>query len=582
MRNVCAAQLVRMKFLAVSVAALFFVLMFVCCIFYCSSDTNTVWSGWRHARMLHVNTASSVIINSPIMRDSASPPTAWEYYNIDLISEEDSHTPRREELSPSTVSHFDDSSFFFNVSLSSSGDNPTTSRTNTVTPSSSTITKPTTTTRTESTRTYMITRTFGGQLTRAVRNMMMQQCWARSLSNTLTLLEPFSYESQLLHTPGIWTAVRKKQTKKVARFSDFFDLKQYNRASIKSDGIPLVTWEEFLLRAPRQVIVIVTPQASCSLIVNHNLQTSADKYLKEFLRTLQLLNFNIVKIIPINCYDQNRGSKLVEMLSMYLHNSTLVFSSWRNYNVAKTWLDIHQHCDISDKFPADRLHPSSKMIRHTDNYRSKILGGANKTIAIMLRVERFLTLKSSNETVDSCLAKTIGVFTELKKQPQWQSSQPFLTLDIGRYGSGIMQNNDSVLKFNESLELVTQSVTDMLVNVYEGKWKTLEDWEDSFLQATEGISERGYVAMLQRDIAVQSDCLILMGGGSFQEIAATQYLKVHPDPTQQCLHIVCSATSLTISLDDKATHHKHKRPRIVSKSIIEKRRQRRHQNALTL
>ena len=232
--------------------------------------------------------------------------------------------------------------------------------------------------------------------------------------------------------------------------------------------------------------------------------------------------------------------------------------------MAKTWLDIARDCDISDKYPAERLHPSPRMMRHTENYRSKILGGADKTIAIMLRVERFLTLKYSNETLDSCLDKTVGVFTGLREQSQWSSSQPFLTLDIGRYGSGIMQSNESVLKFNQSLAYVTQSVTDLLHRVYGGRWRNLEEWEASFAEATEGITERGYVAMLQRNIAVQADCLVLMGGGSFQEVAATHYLQAHPDPAQQCLHIVCSATPLTVSLEDK-THHHHQNNRRVGK-----------------
>ena len=169
----------------------------------------------------------------------------------------------------------------------------------------------------------------------------------------------------------------------------------------------------------------------------------------------------------------------------------------------------------------------------------------------MIRVERFLTLKSSgrsNETVDSCLRKTLAVYAGLKRQPQWADSEPYLTLDIGRFGSGIMQKQSTVSMFGESLRDVTNLVTDLLVKVYDGRWESIRQWEDSFLETTGGVHERGYVAMLQRGIAVQSDCLVLMGGGSYQEVAATQYLEAHPGPGQQCLHTVCAATALTTSL----------------------------------
>ena len=411
-------------------------------------------------------------------------------------------------------------------------------------------------------RTFILTHTFGGQLTRALKNMMIQQCWAKRLvSSAATIVEPFSAKSLLLHTPAMWDAVKRGQIHSFARFSDYFDLEFYNRVSMERGGVPLVMWEEFLSQAPRRVVLVTTPRASCS---NDHRKNMVDRSFKEFLRGLESLNFKVVMTVPINCYDENRGRKFVELVSPYLENSTLVFSSWRNYNVVRTWLDVDSQCEVSDKAPGDRLSPSSKMKTHMNNYRTRVLA-ANKTIAIMLRVERFLTLKlssrSTNETVGSCLQKTLSVFSSLQQQPQWSESQPFLTLDIGRYGSGIMQKSTAVSKFNESLESVTASVTDLLVKVYSGRWDSIEEWEDSFAEATEGIEERGYVAMLQRSIAVNSDCLVLMGGGSFQEVAATQFLQAHPDPTHQCLHVVCAATALTTSLQGN-TRKKKQMPRL--------------------
>ena len=397
---------------------------------------------------------------------------------------------------------------------------------------------------------YMLTRSYGGQLTRAIKNLMMQQCWAHSLTPAAVLVEPFSSKSLLLHTPSLWREAKAGKLVEAARFSDYFDLQFYNQASAGRKGAGLVMWEEFLASAPRKVAVVYTPRSACASELRRSADRPVDKAFKTFLKGLSELGFVVVKEVDVDCGDSERGRVLMQAVLPLLHNTTIVFGSWRNYHVVDSWLAIGTQCDTSDKNPAPLLRPSLRLQQHMLNYRSNILH-ANKTIAIMLRVERFLTLKSSgrsSETLESCLTKTQQLYAELRQQAQWTDSQPYLTLDIGQFGSGIMQSSSLVSRFGESLDRVTHLVTKLLVNVYNGRWKTIEEWEKSFVEATEGVVERGYVAMMQRGIAVESDCLILMGGGSYQEVAARQYLEAHPNPSEQCLHTFCAATSLTKSL----------------------------------
>ena len=54
-----------------------------------------------------------------------------------------------------------------------------------------------------SNNTYIITQTFGGQMTRAIRNMMLQQCWAVNLEQTSLVVEPFTTHSNLYHSPTL-------------------------------------------------------------------------------------------------------------------------------------------------------------------------------------------------------------------------------------------------------------------------------------------------------------------------------------------------------------------------------------------
>ena len=389
-------------------------------------------------------------------------------------------------------------------------------------------------------RSYMIAMSYESQLTRAIKNLMGHQCWARNLVKEATLVEPFSSDSALLHTPDIWSAVRKDELQYAARFSDYFDLNFYNQASAEQNGAPLIVWEEFLAKAPRQLVVVHTPLASCEKLD----KTVNLKYLK-FIEALEALDFVVVKTVTIDCHNPNRS--LVKELTPYLLTATIAFSSWRNYAIVGTWFKVDPACDTSTKRPAVRLAPSEKIKKHTSDYKAFMLG-ANKVIAVMLRVERFLTLLNSgltNETVDSCLKRTVSLFKFLKGQAQWSDSKPYLTLDIGRFGSGVMQKTPAVSKLGASLEKVTDLVTTTLVDVCDGQWQSIAEWENSFVNVTH-IEERGYIAMLQREIAIHSDCLILMGGGSYQEVAASRYLETHPH--KPCLYTVCSATAIPTSL----------------------------------
>ena len=78
----------------------------------------------------------------------------------------------------------------------------------------------------------------------------------------------------------------------------------------------------------------------------------------------------------------------------------------------------------------------------------------------------------------------------------------------------------------------------MVPSVYGNKL-SYQDWENSFSLASRGLSDPPYIAAMQRALASQADCLILMGGGRFQLLAYEDYLMLHPDPSKQCVQYVC-------------------------------------------
>ena len=52
-----------------------------------------------------------------------------------------------------------------------------------------------------------------------------------------------------------------------------------------------------------------------------------------------------------------------------------------------------------------------------------------------------------------------------------------------------------------------------------------------------GMTDRGYVAALQRLLASRVDCMILLGGGDFQAFAVTDYLEYHKIG-KKCVHVI--------------------------------------------
>ena len=132
----------------------------------------------------------------------------------------------------------------------------------------------------------------------------------------------------------------------------------------------------------------------------------------------------------------------------------------------------------------------------------------------------------------------------------------FLTLDVGKYGSKSVEWVLGLSKYNlknKSSDVIT-SVKKIVPALYGQKW-TFKEWEESFIKATDGIENPGYIASLQRTIASRADCLILMGGGDYHRLALHGYLELHPDTSQQCLRFVCFRKGLQDQFSNIVQYH---------------------------
>ena len=393
---------------------------------------------------------------------------------------------------------------------------------------------------------YIITGTYGGQMTRAIKNMLNQQCWAGTLKGSdVFIAEPFSVNSQLVHTPRIWNELSAEQLHTAARFSDYYNLTHYNLQSLKHRSAPLISWDDFLENAPRRAIAVRIPTHGCAGVKITSKCTFSRPFLK-FMNGLSSMDFEIVERVCLACSTSSSSFTLDNFSDILFRNVSttvsLLFDSWRNFGFTSSWIQIPDYCESTEKSESSDFLKSSYLIsNHSQTYINRFVK-KKPFLGIMLRIERFLTLAysgRSNESVESCLNQTISTFDDIKLK--MLNTGAFITVDIGNFGSGIMQKESAVSRLGNgySIEALTKFVEASFSHIIN-KTMSLTDWETTFVTATGGIVERGYIAMLQRDIASHADCLILMGGGSFQEVAGFHYIanmnRRHKTP---CIHTIC-------------------------------------------
>lgn len=397
-------------------------------------------------------------------------------------------------------------------------------------------------------RLYILTQSYGGQMTRAIRNMMDQQCWAGKFKGVdVSITEPFSTQSQLVHTPQIWNEMIGGQLHTAARFSDYYDLTYFNTECMKVKTAQLVSWEKFRDSAPRVAISVSIPTHSCSG-ANFESKCVYSKTFQSFIDALINMGFNVVKSVCLTC-PMGQPYKLEDFAYMLSSNNTLTdvsvfINTWRNFAFTQAWLQVPDYCKFAETPESSNFLVPSSLVAHHSQYYVKNFIRKKHFVGIMLRIERFLTLAisgRSSESIKSCLNKIVLIYNDIRTK---KNVGAYITVDIGKFGSGIMQKRAAVSRFGKgSIEFITKSVEFMLKHLYNAT-VTLEDWENTFINTTRGITERGYIAMLQRTIASQSDCLILMGGGSFQQVAGIQYLNKMKDKAKTpCLHTVCTSES---------------------------------------
>ena len=410
-------------------------------------------------------------------------------------------------------------------------------------------------------RSYVMNIGYPGQQGAAVRAMTSFQCFLSSLNKGLAVLEPYVENTKFKGHSSRADAVR---------FSDIFDFEHFNSVSRETGYAELVKTEEFVHHSPDYTILVLTKtkakstqrvlwssqargkEIRCLDESDINSFSITDKEIisesQNVLKDIKKTDVCVLRVIELSVSYHKKSNGLKNFpyydIKEFIFNDwlpqqvTLVFNFWSGpYFVPVPTVKRKRTCKYS--FNSDRMKnqfkPSKRLILDAERYEERYLGSQNK-LAMMIRVERVLEYlrEAESSSLLQCFQEISNISQKiLLPDATPPTTIPLVTMDVGTYGS---------LTLNRSnYEDIISLSKEKLVGFYRHRnnW-TFEEWEQSFIEASGGVVNSGYVGALQRILASRAECLVIMGGGNYQALAVQDYLDYHQQRNETCIHLVCT------------------------------------------
>lgn len=372
-------------------------------------------------------------------------------------------------------------------------------------------------------RIYLTVQRYMGQQGVGVKALTALQCWASRTNLPVAIVEPAISDSVL--TGDILHASMS--------LADLFDLDHFNAVS-RYAGYPEVIRKKIYLEQSVKNIILVSFEIGAHFEQVWPKNTSAeecytnlkqDQFLKSVVKGA---DYCIVKVVVVN----NRmlaAQVFRDIVGKWSHTSVTIifrkFGPWFSQENGEKCLSISH-----DNYMNALYHPSVRVLRDVEKYKELYLNPGNP-VAVMMRVEHTVNTFS----LGKCLDDLVNV-TKSAQGGGVQDNMPMMAVDFGKYGSNswnwYVKANDNVKK------AAIRDSKDALQVILKNKM-SFEDWEDTFTRVTGDKVNAGYMAAVQRTIASRAECLVLMGGGDFQELVLRDYLEFHFDDKIRCVHLVC-------------------------------------------
>ena len=382
--------------------------------------------------------------------------------------------------------------------------------------------------------TYILTAKFVGQQGAGIRGLLSLQCFCHHLDIPVTIVEPFLMNSILGHVKS-WP----NQTH-LLKFSDMFNLHNFNNKSARSGYSPLATWEDFLSNAQEKTILVELQfgeQKFTKVIWEAITTSTASCYSGENfsgLKQLATCTVCIVRIVKICCIHLEIAAYESELTMKELRNA--VFGKWKpeEVNLLFTYWSAYWQvpsASCKDFYPARNLHSNDQLLKQAKEYEDLYVKSNHSTIAFVLRFEYLLAV---HYNIDACMQNLY----EAPHRLNISNKSVIVAADIGKYRSNSWEKSLSEF-YSKNTSQLMETFKSAVTLLIRNQW-TFEEWENSFTKVTAGIEDNGYIAAIQKTIASRADCIVfLVQGGNFQSLVIEEYVKHHRLQSEHCIHYIC-------------------------------------------
>ncbi len=380
---------------------------------------------------------------------------------------------------------------------------------------------------------FLVSLGFWEQQTQGLLNFHQLQCLANHIG--MRVVEPFLTGTSYSLNPAI---------KDAESLGKLINMDVWNSKLSSAHGYqPVLSWEIFKQEAPMQLIIHCIQYRAAGVFPRsidfNGIQNGCSKECYEqFDPLLLLLQQEGFKQIRKSCTNVLKLSLTSTVSFKEFKESifarydpstvTVIFDEFRGLDPhlggVRLPLQLDSPCIHTRRLPPKIIVPSAQIMKDAERYYTKIA----KNVGILARIEK---IHANRHTFIECVEKAVQIKEELYKNQSLRNT--FLSMDVGKYGS------TSVNIFHAN-QLLTQGQT-LFEKVYtqEENW-TFQEWEKSFSSIASS-GNVAYVANLQRTIAAKATCLILIGGGSFQEQAEQWHREqFYPELSNQCVYTVCT------------------------------------------
>ena len=390
---------------------------------------------------------------------------------------------------------------------------------------------------------YVIGWDFHEGQTSASRNLLALIHWASDMN--LTVVEPCVHDSFFNVANCVNTMDPSSNSKQpLLLFRDYFDIDYWNHQTLSHKiGKPLLAWETFIENMPNEAIIVYTWPVrgkKAAVFINDEIEQNAvECYHVHDAITIrpqfskQTFSKLGIKITREVCF---RFDNLIPMDLQWFNNQILgdrkqsdvliLFTYWTGVLKGRMYFNKVEYRHME---AYDYLKPSPRVVEHSKKYAEQFLEEDNY-VAVQLRTVKItIALRhlqhSSQEDIQHFFTKNCS--HQISKTLKELKGKRLLALDLGRFG------DREVSRFLTD-DSVNKLVPKLVSSVYGKMWNQAE-WEDSFVQATGGITDSGYIAMMQKILVSNAACVVIGGGGQFHNSLMREYM-TKKDP---CVYEVC-------------------------------------------